>query len=100
MQLDGGERKESTSTVKHHSDDSIETSLSEEESDPSSQSKTKRSDVSKNNKVLSARDYANAAYKETHYMCPLYVNFLKNRCHNIFGSDGSMICTIPLPSEK
>ncbi len=44
-----------------------------------------------------ASEYQMTKYKDSHYMCPVYVNFLKNRVVNVESSEGQMICTIPIP---
>ena len=30
----------------------------------------------------------------------MYVNFQKNRCTNVFGSEGQLISRVPIPSKR
>ena len=46
---------------------------------------------------LTQSEHRAATYKETHYLCPVYVNFLKNRIINFQSSEGQMICQMPIP---
>ena len=36
-------------------------------------------------------------YKDTHYLCPMFVNFVQNRVLNNQSAEGQMITTVPIP---
>lgn len=38
--------------------------------------------------------------EDTHFMCPFYVNFSKNRSQSLYGSEGQLISVIPLHSKS
>ena len=38
--------------------------------------------------------------KNQYFMCPMYVNFMKNRNFSQFGGEHAMVCRVPIPSKE